>query len=99
MLLLKVEGYEEGMNQYEKHLVRDAIEDARQNSGEGGLFRTILVRDLLFGYNDSLLVYLINVINALPIPSAKNFSGSINPFFGLEVCTYIYVHLYFIHPL
>ena len=87
VLLLKVEGYKGGMNPYEKAFIRNVIEDARQLSGEGGLFRTILVRDLLFGYNDSLLLYLIDVFNSLPFASAKNFSKDINPFFGLEVYT------------
>jgi hypothetical protein len=91
VLLLQIQGLVGGLNESEKDVVRNVLKEARKLSGEGGLFTELVVYDLLFGYNDPLLVYIIKGIEALPdffgdwVKKLKTYAKTINPLFGLEV--------------
>ena len=52
-------------------------------AGESGLFTTLKVNDLLFGYNDPLLKFLKESIEKIPL--IDKYADMINPFFQLEV--------------
>ena len=82
-------------------IVKELEHLARDVTGEQGLFMTIKVDDLLFGYNDSLLNDLKRLLYDSVI--LRKYADLINPLFGLEVRTvhvcirssYIYnVHRY-----
>ncbi|CAI8026532.1 Lysosome membrane protein 2, partial [Geodia barretti] len=93
VLLQQIQGILGGLNEDERGLVLHLLEEARKLSGEGGLFTELVVYDLLFGYNDPLLVYIIKDIEALPdvlgdwVKKLKTFAKTINPLFGLENVT------------
>ena len=92
VLLLQIESHEGGLDKYEKDFIKFLIQSAQKLSGEGGLFTEMVIYDLLFGYNDTLLLYLIKAINDLPpelpyVEKLKKLAKTINPFFGLEVST------------
>ena len=95
VLLQQIQGILGGLNEDERGLVLHLLEDARKLSGEGGLFTELVVYDLLFGYNDPLLVYIIKDIEALPdvlgdwVKKLKTFAKTINPLFGLEVISFM----------
>ena len=102
VLLLQIEGHEGGLNKDEKDFVQKLLKEAEKESGEGGLFTEQVVYDLLFGYNDSLLAFIVKEIEAVPddlplvgnlVKRLKNLAKTINPLFGLEVI-YNYIHGY-----
>jgi lysosome membrane protein 2 len=96
VLLLQIEGHEGGLNKDEKDFVQKLLKEAEKESGEGGLFTEQVVYDLLFGYNDSLLAFIVKEIEAVPddlplvgnlVKRLKNLAKTINPLFGLENVT------------
>ena len=91
MLLLKIKALEEKnkLNDFLEKVLKIIVEIVRKAAGEQGLFMTITVDKLLFGYNDTLLSDLEKAVEKFDELFHKHFA--INPLFGLEVCIYILV--------
>ena len=92
VLFLKLEALEKTGSTVDKVIdfIVEKFEDlARDVTGEHGLFMTIKVDALLFGYNDTLL----SDLKRLLIDSffLRKYAYLINPEFGLEVRTCIYM--------
>jgi lysosome membrane protein 2 len=88
VLLMKIKSFEGGRNVVEKEFIKLVLEAFREFSGEKGLFTTLHVYDLLFGYNDPLLLFVKDFIEKVPF--VKKYADQINPFFGLEVWSIAY---------
>ena len=82
VLLAKIEAAERNYPHLVQDLIEAAIDLIKKLTKEHGLFMSITVESLLFGYNDTLLLDFKKLLEDFPFLADK---VHINPFFGLEV--------------